>query len=104
MKIAKKTDVLSNKIVNSFEVLEVVYMECEDIRIDEFDSHYELIVKKEEKLDKFDLASVLFEFLHSEFFSKEKYFLFGESKIYFNEKEDYNVIFAKVEPIFKRNI
>lgn len=90
-------------ILNSFSIPETGNMECGNVTIYEFSDHYEVIIEKEEKVDPFDLSSALFDLVNSPFFTTEKYVLFGKKhKIYFEEKEDYNIIFPKVKDIFKR--
>lgn len=102
MEVRKISKAMRKGVLSSFEVPEIGDMECGNIQIDEFFSHYEVIMEKEEKMDQFDLASILFDFINSNFFSKEKYFLFGKNKICFNAKEDYNVIFSKIKPLLKK--
>lgn len=90
------------EVLNSYIIPETGDMECGDITIDESGEYFEVIVKKEEKLDQFDLSSVLFDFINSPYFTAKKYFLFGKIKVHFEEKQDYNVIFSKLNPVFKK--
>lgn len=101
MEVKKIATAMRKGVLASFEIPASGDMDCGKVRIDEFTNHYELLVEREEKIDQFDLSSVLFDFINSNFFLSKKFFLFNTKKICFEEKEDYNIVFSKIKPLFK---
>lgn len=90
-------------ILNSFSIPETGAMKCGEITIHEFSNHYEVILQKEKEITQIDLSNVLFMFVDSSCFTKTKYILLGKNhKIYFEKKEDFDIIFQKLNVIFKR--
>lgn len=102
MEVKKITTAVRKGVLSSFVIPDSGDMDCGKVRIDEFSNYYEVLIEREERIDQFDLSSVLFDFINSDFFSSKKFFLFNTKKICFEEKEDYNIIFSKIKPLFKK--
>lgn len=102
MEVKKIATAMRKGVLASFKIPDSTGdMDYGEVRVDEFPRYYEIVVDKEEKIDQFDLSSVLFDFINSKFFSSNKFFMFGTKKICFEEKEDYNIIFSKIKPLFQ---
>lgn len=102
MEVKEIITAMRKGVLKSFEILDLGDMDCGKVRVDEFPNYYEILIEREEKIDQFDLSSVLFDFVNSDFFSTKKFFLFNTKKIYFEEKEDYNIIFSKIKSLFQK--
>lgn len=76
-------------------------MDCGDVYVHEFPSHYQVVMVKEEKMDQLDLSTILFDFVASHHFDETKPLTFGENvEVSLAKNEDYTIIFKKLNPLY----
>lgn len=88
-------------VIGSFLMEEEWDMDCGDVYVHEFPSHYQVVMIKEEKIDRLDLSRVLFGFVASNYFSETKPITF-ENSIFVNlaKNEEYANIFQKLDSLY----
>lgn len=117
---------IQRRVQNSFLVFSPRDNDCKDVCIEEFATHYEVLVRpkhtisylpirredlssdrsiflphKKEKIDQFDLAALLYEFIASSYFEEDKPIIFFQSiSLDFTKQEEFPFVFQKLQPLF----